>query len=102
MANAVKRTLKIIKVLAGQSLHGMTPSEIATQIKDSNVNCHRSLQDLISEGFAVQYEHNGRYALSTACLAIVTAYNLEMAQAQERIHSIQQRVTAQAHQYLDQ
>lgn len=101
MADTVIRALKIIKVLAGQSLHGMTPSEIAKAIGDSNVNCHRSLQDLISEGFAVQYAHNQRYALSTACLAIATAYNLEMAQAQERIHSIQQRVNAQAHQYLD-
>lgn len=101
MSNSSIRTLKIIKVLAGQSLHGMTPSEIAKAIGDSNVNCHRSLQDLISEGFAVQYAHNQRYALSTACLAIATAYNLEMTQTQERIQSIQQRVNAQAYQYLD-
>lgn len=101
MANAVKRTLKIIKVLAGQTLHGMTPSEIAQAIGDSNVNCHRSLQDMIEEGFAVQYSHNNRYALSTAFLAIATAYNLEMVQAQERMTNLQQRIHAQAHQHLD-
>ena len=100
MADLTIRTLKIIKVLAGKSLQGMRLEDIAKATGESNVNCLRVLQDMIAEGFATQFEHNKRYALSTTCLAIATAHSLELAQAQDRLASINQRVTAHAHQFL--
>lgn len=100
MADLTIRTLKIIKVLAGKSVQGMRLDDIAKATGETNVNCLRVLQDMIAEGFATQFEHNKHYALSTACLAIATAHTLELAQAQDRINAISQRVTAHAHQFL--
>lgn len=98
MASAVIRALRIQKALAGKSLTGMALKDIAEAINDTTVNCHRSLQDMITEGFVVQFDHNKNYALSTAMLAIARAYSLEMQQAQTNIDSMQQRVNAHASQ----
>ncbi len=101
--NAVIRACKIIKILAGKSLQGMQLKDIATAIGDGSdngkTNAHRSLKDLQKVGFVTQFD-NKRYALSTAMMGIAQSYQLEMAQAQERITNINQRVTANAHQYL--
>ncbi len=99
MAQATIRTLNIVKALAGKSLQGMQLTEVAKAVQDSDVNCLRSLQDLQAVGFVTQFD-NKRYALSTAMMGIAQSYQLEMAQAQERITNINQRVTANAHQYL--
>lgn len=99
MAESTIRTLKIIKIMAGKSLTGMPLKAIAKAANNTPVNCHRSLADLIQEGFVIQLD-NQNYALSTACLGIATAHQLEIGQAQDRINSINQRVNANAHQYL--
>lgn len=99
--NAVIRSLKIQKLLAGKSLTGMRLKDIAIALDESESTTVRTLQEMIAEGMATQFEHNGNYALSTACLAIATAHSLEVGQAQERINAFSQRVNAHAHQLLD-
>lgn len=101
MAKATTRALKIQKILAGKSLTGMRLKDIANALGESETTTYRTLVDMIEEGMAVQFEHNSNYALSTACLAIATAHNLEMSQAQQRLDAVNQRVLAQANQFLD-
>ncbi len=99
-ANATTRALRIQKALAGKSITGLQLGEIAKAIGENSVNTLRTLQEMQKEGFITQFEHNKNYALSTACLAIATAHSLEIGQAQDKIASINQRVTAHAHQFL--
>lgn len=98
--NATRRALKIQKVLAGKSLTGMALKDIADAIGENSVNTIRTLQTMVDEGMAVQFEHNKKYALSTACLAIARAHSLEVGQAQQQLDAVSQRVTAHANQYL--
>lgn len=99
--NAVIRALKIQKILAGKSLTGMRLKEIAIALGECESTTVRTLQEMVTEGMVTKFEHNENYALSTACLAIAAAHNLEIGQAQERINSFSQRVNAHAHQLLD-
>lgn len=101
MANSTLRALKIQKLLAGKSLTGMRLKDIAKALEENDSTTYRTLQDMITEGFVTQFEHNDHYALSSSCLAIATAHSLEIAQAQDRLNSISQRVTANAHQFLN-
>lgn len=101
MANATLRALKIQKLLAGKSLTGMRLKDIAKALDEHESTTHRTLQDMIEEGFVTQFEHNEHYALSSSCLAIATAHSIEIAQAQQRIEAITQRINANAHQYLN-
>ena len=100
-ANATTRALRIQKALAGKSITGLQLGEIAKAIGENSVNTLRTLQEMQKEGFITQFEHNKNYALSTACLAIATAHSIEIAQAQQRIEAITQRINANAHQYLN-
>lgn len=100
MADVIKRPLKILKLLAGKSLQGMRLKDIAKALQENEATTCRTLKKMVDEGFITQFEHNDHYALSSSCLAIATAHSLEIAQAQDRLNSISQRVTANAHQFL--
>lgn len=89
------RILKIITALKGHTLTGLSNAEIADAIKDSKVNVSRTLDVMITEGFAVKHE-SGRFSLSNKFASIAMSTMLELDQAKSRIDEINQRITAGA------
>lgn len=92
-ATTLRRGLRIIKVLKGRSLHGLSNREIATAIGDSEVNVCRAMPTLIDEGL-VQRLDTGRYAPGMQLLQISQSFASEMATSQARITEMSQRVLA--------
>lgn len=101
MSDAIRRPLKILKLLAGKSLTGMRLKQIADALGEHGSTTHRTLQDMIEEGFVTQFEHNDHYALSSSCLAIANAHSIELNQARQRLDNLDHSVTAHAHQFLN-
>jgi DNA-binding IclR family transcriptional regulator len=93
---SAKRTLKILKLLKGKSLTGLSNNDIAQAIKESPANVTRACQALIEEGL-VEKMPNGRFALSTGMLQIAVAHQREMVGGMDRINEINQRVNAGAY-----
>ncbi|KMK50591.1 IclR family transcriptional regulator [[Actinobacillus] muris] len=92
-ANTTERALRIMKVLKGKSLTGLTNKELSNAIQDSAVNTSRAIAFLVKEGFVTQLE-TGRYALSVQMLQIATAHAMEIQSANDRIAQLQQQVQA--------
>jgi DNA-binding IclR family transcriptional regulator len=90
------RLLKIIKLLKGRSLTGLSHTEIATALSTPKPTISRDLATLVQEGFVTKLESD-RYALSVAMLAIAEAHRLEISKGRERINELDRRVTAAAH-----
>ncbi len=89
------RVLRVLKALKGYSLTGISNGDLAKGLGESPANINRALNTLIAEGLAVKLD-NGRFAPSVALLQIAQAHANEMAQAQQRINEINQRVLAGA------
>ena len=94
--SSAKRTLKILKLLKGKSLTGLSNNDIAKAINDSQANVTRACQVLVEEGLAEKLS-NGRFALSTGMLQIAVAHQREMVGGMDRINEINQRVNAGAY-----
>ena len=91
-----KRMLKILKLLKGKSLTGLSNKEIADAIDENAVNVSRACQSLIEEGL-VEKMPNGRFCLSVGMLQIAMAHQREMSGAMDLIDEINQRVNAGAY-----
>lgn len=89
------RILKIITALKGHTLTGLSNAEIADAIKDSKVNVSRTLDVMITEGFAVKHE-SGRFSLSQKVASIAMLTMMELDQAQSKIDEMKQRMFAGA------
>jgi DNA-binding IclR family transcriptional regulator len=94
--SATKRTLKIIKILKGKSMTGLSNNDIAKAINDSPVNVTRACQVLIDEGL-VEKTLTGRFVLGMSMLQIAVAHQREMSGVIDRVHEINQRVNAGAY-----
>lgn len=90
------RLLKIIKVLKGRSLTGLSHGEIAALVGAPKPTVSRDLATLLQEGFVARLE-NERYGLSVALLAIAEAHRLEVDRMREKIDTLDRRVSAAAH-----
>ena len=88
------RCLRVIKALRGQTLGGLSNSDIAKAV---GIPASAVTRTLISEGFAIKLD-TGRFALSVAVLQIAQAHADEMSRASNRIHELNQRVAAGSHQ----
>ena len=89
------RVLRVMKALKGQSLHGLSNGELAKALDESPANITRCMDTLIEAGLATRLD-TGRFAPGIALLQIAQAHANEMAQAQQRINEINQRVLAGA------
>ena len=90
------RCLRVMKALRGQTLSGLSNSDIAKALSIPPSAVTRCMNTLISEGFATKLD-NGRFALSVAALQIAQAHADEMTRATNRIHELNQRVAAGSH-----
>lgn len=93
--NLVVRTLRIISVLKGKTLSGLSNTEIAAATKIPAPTVSRILATMVDEGFAIQLD-NGRYALGIRMLQIAEATAIELDKGQGRINELKQRVRAGA------
>ncbi|MCY1266037.1 hypothetical protein D9M69_318810 [compost metagenome] len=89
------RVLRVLKALKGHSLHGLSNGELAKALGESPANITRYLTTLVEAGLATKLD-TGRYAPGIALLQIAQAHANEMANAQNRINEINQRVLAGA------
>lgn len=89
------RVLRVLKALKGHSLMGLSNGELAKALDESPANITRYLSTLVDSGLATKLD-TGRYAPGIALLQIAQAHANEMANAQNRINEINQRVLAGA------
>lgn len=89
------RVLRVLKALKGHSLMGLSNGELAKALDESPANITRYLTTLVDSGLATKLD-TGRYAPGIALLQIAQAHANEMANAQNRINEINQRVLAGA------
>lgn len=89
------RVLRVLKALKGHSLDGLSNGELAKALEESPANITRYLTTLVEAGLATRLD-TGRYAPGMALLQIAQAHANEMANAQNRINEINQRVLAGA------
>lgn len=89
------RVLRVLKALKGHSLTGLSNGELAKGLGESPATINRCLNTLIEEGLATKLD-TGRFAPGIALLQVAQAHANEMANAQNRINEINQRVLAGA------
>lgn len=89
------RVLRVLKALKGHSLMDLSNGELAKALDESPANITRYLSTLVDSGLATKLD-TGRYAPGIALLQIAQAHANEMANAQNRINEINQRVLAGA------
>ncbi|EKP2011523.1 helix-turn-helix domain-containing protein [Salmonella enterica] len=90
---ALRRGLRILKVLKGKSLNGLSNRELARALGESEANISRAMGVLVDEGM-VQRLETGRYAPGMQLLYIAQAFSNEIAAGQARIAELNQRVLA--------
>lgn len=94
-SSSARRALRVLALLKGHTLNGLSNGEIAKALGESPVNITRALDVLMAEGFVSRLE-SGRYAHSITTLQIAQAHANEMDRASCRIQEINQRVAAGA------
>ena len=95
--NLVVRTLRILNVLKGKTLSGLSNTEIAAATKIPAPTVTRILAVMVEENFAMQLD-NGRYALSVRMLGIAQSHANEIERSQTKISELSQRVQAASRQ----
>ncbi|SNS06004.1 IclR helix-turn-helix domain-containing protein [Humidesulfovibrio mexicanus] len=93
--SSARRALRVLKILKGHTITGISNKEISESLGESPVNVSRALAELEAEGLATKLD-NGRWAHSVAMLQISAAHTAHMASLQDRMSEINQRVAAGA------
>ena len=92
---SARRALRVLALLKGHTLNGLSNGEIAKALDETPVNITRALDVLTDEGFVTKLD-SGRYAHSITTLQIAQAHANEMDRATCRIQEINQRVMSGA------
>lgn len=87
---SLRKGLSIIRALKGRSIKGATNKEIASATNLHPVDVSRIVKALIDEGFATR--DGNQFSLSVQMLQISEAHRLEVSNALDRIHELDQRV----------
>lgn len=93
--SAAHRVLEVLVLLKGQTLNGLSNSEIAKAMDETPVNISRALSILHDVGLVTKLE-TGRWAHSIKVLQIAQAHADAMTAAQNRIMEINSRIAAGA------
>jgi DNA-binding IclR family transcriptional regulator len=86
-----QRILKLLIVLAGHEITGLSPSEIATALSCSASVTTRDLANLKQAGMAEQIPATGRWCLSPQIVQIALRHQVAMERARSRLDETAQR-----------
>lgn len=92
---SARRVLRILKVLKGQTIYGLSNAQIAKAINDSPANTCRAMALLEEEGMATKLE-TGNWAHSVGLLQIAQSHANAVATAQDRLMELNTRVATGA------
>jgi DNA-binding IclR family transcriptional regulator len=91
---SVRRTLRLIAILAGHSVTGLRLQQIAAALKTSPPNALRDLQVMAEEGWAERLPTDkDLWRLTPKPIQIARAHDLEMQRQRQKIDEIDQRYT---------
>ncbi len=91
--DSASRVLRVLNALRGQTLTGLSNSELAKALGESPANITRYMDTLIEAGFATRLP-TGRFAPSIGFLQYAMATADELNRAMARITEIQARISA--------
>ena len=86
-----QRILRLVQLLAGHEMTGMTPGEIAKQQACASSMVTRDLDNLKTAGFAEQVPETQRWRLAPEVVQISTKHQAAMERAARRLAETQQR-----------
>lgn len=86
-----QRLLALIRVLAGNEVHGLAPGEIAKAQSCSPSLVTRDLANLKEAGFAEQIVETGRWRLGPALVQVALAHTREIEKAERKLAETRQR-----------
>lgn len=87
------RILRVLKLLRGHTLDGLSNKEISDGLRESPANISRALAVLVDEGLVTKLE-NGRYAHSVQMLQIAQTHAESVARTHAHLDEITQRIFA--------
>lgn len=91
LSDGQQRVLRLLTVLAGHEITGLTPAEIAKAQDCSAPMVTRDLANLRAAGFAEQVPETGRWRLSPQIVQISIRHAAALGQARQRLDDITQR-----------
>lgn len=86
-----QRILRLINVLAGHEVTGITPTEIARQTQTTPSTVTRDLANLQEAGFAEPVPETGRWRLSPQIVQIAIRHMTALDRAQSRLDEVRNR-----------
>lgn len=86
-----QRILRLLNVLAGHEVNGLTPSQIAQEQGCSASLVTRDLANLKTAGYAEQVPDTGMWRLAPPLVQISIKHATALARAQSRLDEVQQR-----------
>jgi DNA-binding IclR family transcriptional regulator len=90
ISNQVQRTLRVIRLMAGNEISGISPTELSNLAKISASDVTRVLANLEAQQFVERLPaDNKRYRLATALVQISNTVALNFAQAQQQLQQDQ-------------
>jgi hypothetical protein len=95
MSDAVRRSHKIVELLAGRYFDGAGNKDIAAAVKTSTVNSCRDMALLESLGYARKLD-NGLWGLTTKPLSIMQSYHNHYNNLQARMAETTRNIMAAA------
>ncbi|WP_065204279.1 MarR family transcriptional regulator [Shewanella woodyi] len=91
ISEQVQRTLKIIVVMAGREIQGISPSELAKLVQTSPTNITRALANLKEANFVERLPSDARHwRLAPKLVQIANSVSLNLNQAQLQLQQDQQ------------
>ena len=92
-SDQLRRAFRAIVVLAGNTVQGMTPGDLAKAVDASPSNITRLLANLKQEGFVEKIEETGRWRLGPKMVQIAISFSHDLSRAKTRLDEITQRYT---------
>ena len=92
-SDQLRRAFRAIVVLAGNTVQGMTPGELAKAVDASPSNITRLLANMKNEGFVEETKVPGRWRLGPKVVQIALAFSQDLSRARARLDEVSNRYT---------
>jgi DNA-binding IclR family transcriptional regulator len=91
LSDGQQRLLALVRLLAGNEVHGLAPGEIAKAQGCSASLVTRDLANLKEAGFAEQIVETGRWRLGPTLVQVALAHSRELEKAERKLAETKQR-----------